>query len=343
VILAPISEAQAAGVRLAAACYLLDISARTIERWRAEPEIGDRRCGPQRRPRNALTRAEEAQVATVLTSSRYAGLSPKQLVPQLADEGLYLASESTMYRVQRRLGLRPKKRTALRTHVPRASTVHRATRPNQVWSWDITWLPTTVRGSYLYLYLIMDVWSRRIVGWRIAAHESAAVAAALIRDACVAGNVDSRGLVLHSDNGAPMRGSTMLSTLQWLGVIPCFSRQHVSDDNPYSEALFRTLKHTQAYPRLPFADPASANRWVARFVDWYNGTHRHSAIRYVTPNERHTRLEHDILARRHQLYQRARQCCPERWTGAPRNWTPVAHVFLNPPSAPAYAMIRQLS
>jgi transposase InsO family protein len=290
-----------------------------------------------------LTPVEEAQVVTVLTSSRYAGLSPKQLVPQLADEGLYLASESTMYRVQRRLGLRTKKRAAARTHVARASTVHRATAPNQVWSWDITWLPTTVRGSYLYLYLIMDVWSRRIVGWRIAARESAELAAAVIRDACVAGNVDSRGLVLHSDNGAPMRGSTMIATLQWLGVIPSFSRQHVCDDNPYSEALFRTLKHTPAYPQLPFADLASANRWMARFVDWYNGTHRHSAIRYVTPNQRHAHFEHDVLARRHQLYQRARQCNPERWTGATRNWQPVGHVLLNPPSASAEALMRQLS
>ena len=194
---------------------------------------------------------------TVLTSSRYAGLSPKQLVPQLADEGLYLASESTMYRVQRRHGLRTKKRTTPRTHVTRASTVHRATGPNQVWSWDITWLPTTVRGSYLYLYLIMDVWSRRIVGWRIAERESADIAAALITQSCAEGNVDPRGLVLHSDNGKPMRGSTMISTLQWLGVVPSFSRPHVSDDNPYSEALFRTLKHTPAYPRLPFADLAS--------------------------------------------------------------------------------------
>lgn len=128
------AEAQGAGVRLAAACHMLGISARTIERWRAEPEIGDRRCGPQRRPRNALTPAEEAQVVTVLTSSRYAGLSPKQLVPQLADEGLYLASESTMYRLQRRYGLRSKNATMSRTHVSRASPVHRATAPNQVWN-----------------------------------------------------------------------------------------------------------------------------------------------------------------------------------------------------------------
>ena len=157
-----------------------------------------------------------------------------------------------MYRVQRRHGLRTEPQTTARTHVTRASTVHRATGPNQVWSWDITWLPTTVRGSYLYLYLIMDVWSRRIVGWRIAERESADVAAALISESCSKGNVDPRGLVLHSDNGTAMRGSTMLATLQWLGVVPSFSRPHVSDDNPYSEALFRTLKHTPAYPRLPF-------------------------------------------------------------------------------------------
>src|SRR6185369_11075577 len=154
---------------------------------------------------NALSTAEEAQVVTVLTSSRYSGLSPKQLVPQLADEGLYLASESTMYRVQRRYGLRPKKSASTRTHVTRACTVHQATGPNQVWSWDITWLPTTVRGTYLYLYLIMDVWSRRIVGWRIAERESADVAAALVTQSCSEGHVDARGLVLHSDNGTAMR------------------------------------------------------------------------------------------------------------------------------------------
>jgi transposase InsO family protein len=169
--------------------------------------------------------------------------------------------------------------TPPRQHVTRASTVHQATGPNEVWSWDITWLPTTLRGAYLYLYLILDVWSRRIVGWHIDERESADVAAALISRTCSTGNVDSRGLVLHSDNGKAMRGSTMISTLQWLGVIPSFSRPHVSDDNPYSEALFRTLKYTPAYPRLPFADLASATHWVTRFVDWYNGTHRHSAIR----------------------------------------------------------------
>ena len=270
----------------------------------------------------------------VLTSSRYAGLSPKQLVPQLADEGLYLASESTMYRLQRRHGLCGQKRTVTRTHVTRACTVHHATQPNQVWSWDITRLPTTLRGWFLQLYLMMDVWSRRIMGWRVAGAESAAIASELVTQICRDSNIDPCGLVLHSDNGAAMRGSTMIATLQWLGVVPSFSRPHVSDDNPYSEALFRTLKHTPAYPRLPFADIASAERWVARFVDWYNGVHRHSAIRYVTPDERYFGQEQAVLARRHELYENARAANPERWSRATRNWTPVSLVTLNPERVP---------
>jgi len=148
--------------------------------------------------------------------------------------------------------------------------------------------------------------------------------------ACCDGNVDPRGLVLHSDNGTPMRGSTMLSTMQWLGIVPSFSRPHVSDDNPYSEALFRTLKHTPAYPRLPFADLGSAQRWVDRFVGWYNGEHRHSAIRYVTPNERHSGHERFVLARRRELYQQARHANPQRWTRSIRNWDRVDLVVLNP-------------
>lgn len=312
------------------ACRVIGISVRTIERWRTTPEGDDGRRGPHERPHNALTPIEEAQVVKVLTSSKYAGLSPKQLVPQLADEGLYLASESTMYRIQRRHGLRTKKLNTTRTHVTRACTVHQATHPNQVWSWDITWLPTTIRGVYLHLYLVMDVWSRRIVGWCIDKKESSDIAAALIVQTCRDGNVDPRGLVLHSDNGRPMRGNTMISTLQWLGVVPSFSRPHVSDDNPYSESLFRTLKHTPAYPRLPFADLASAQHWVERFVAWYNGEHRHSAIRYVTPDERHFGTEHDILTRRRELYERARGANPERWTRSTRNWAPVGLVVLNP-------------
>lgn len=256
-------------------------------------------------------------------------------MPQLADEGLYLGSESTLYRLQRRYGFRRKRAAASRAQVSRAATLHRATGPNQVWSWDITWLPTPLRGVYLHLYLVMDVWSRHIMGWHIAENESADTAASLVTRICRDSQIDPRGLVLHSDNGAPMRGSSMIATLQWLGVIPSFSRPHVSDDNPYSEALFRTLKHTPAYPRLPFASCKAAACWVARFVEWYNTEHRHSAIRYVTPEQRHHGHDQNILARRHQLYQLVRRSHPERWTGSTRNWTPVGAVLLNPPPAPS--------
>ena len=238
-----------------------------------------------------------------------------------------------MYRLQRQFELRKPRRRMTGAHVTRSTKVHRATNPNQVWSWDITYLPTTVRGRYLYLYLAIDVWSRRIVGWRVNDRESAELAAEMVVQTCEQACIDPKGLVLHSDNGTPMRGATMVATLQWLGIVPSFSRPHVSDDNPYSEALFRTLKHGAAYPRLPFADIEAARQWVTRFVAWYNGEHRHSAIRFVTPDERHFGREQRILAKRRALYDRARRLKPERWSGTTRNWNPVQSVILNPERA----------
>jgi transposase InsO family protein len=329
-MLSAIDETVAAGARQSEACALVGLSARTLQRWRKQPGGDDRREGPRHTPANALSPQETAQVLSVMTSPRYAAVPPKQLVPQLADEGLYLASESTLYRLRRRHGLSRHTRSASRTHVTRAKMVHRATGPNQVWSWDITYLPTLVRGRYVYLYLLMDVWSRRIVGWDVYAQETAQHAADLFLRVCQEAGINPAGLILHSDNGKPMRGSTMVATLQWLGVVPSFSRPHVSNDNPYSEALFRTLKHVEAYPKLPFVDIDAARRWVARFVAWYNGEHHHSAIRFVTPDERHYGREKAILARRHALYERARCTNPERWSGPTRNWTPIAEVVLNP-------------
>ncbi len=192
------------------------------------------------------------------------------------------------------------------------------------------YLLSSVRGRFFYLYLVEDVWSRRIVGYEVHAEECMLASSALVRATCASENVDPIGLVLHSDNGGPMKGSTMLATLQHLGIVASFSRPSVSDDNPYIESLFRTLKYRPEYPRKPFETIDDARAWVTSFVSWYNGEHRHSAIRFVTPNERHYGREGAVLSSRKRVYESARRKHPTRWSCGTRNWTPTLDVFLNP-------------
>jgi transposase InsO family protein len=240
-----------------------------------------------------------------------------------------VASESTFYRI-----LRAAKQLAHRLRAKPATSKKPkeqvATGPNQVWCWDITYLPGPVRGTFFYLYLFLDVWSRKIVGAHVYGDESADCSAQLFVQTCFRQGVETDGLVLHSDNGGPMKGSTMVATLQWLGVIPSFSRPHVSDDNPYAEAIFRTLKYTPQYPSRPFSSLEEAQRWVDEFVRWYNTQHLHSAIRFVTPDQRHFAQEDAILANRERVYEEARSRNPERWSGPVRDCSPVGEVRLNP-------------
>lgn len=206
----------------------------------------------------------------------------------------------------------------------------KAEAPNQVWSWDITDLPARVRGSWYRLYLILDIYSRKIVAWEIYTEERADHAGRLVTQACLREGVVRDQLVLHADNGSPMKGATMLATLQKLGVVPSFSRPSVSNDNPYSEALFRTLKYVPENPNEPFESLEEARGWVERFVRWYNEEHRHSGIRFVTPGQRHRGEERGLLARRKALYEAAKARHPERWSRETRNWEPVESVWLNP-------------
>lgn len=172
-----------------------------------------------------------------------------------------------------------------------------ATGPNQVYTWDITYLPTQVKGVFLYLYLVMDIYSRKIVGWQVHEEERSALAADLMTDICEREGIRRDQVTLHSDNGSPMKGATMLATLQQLVIMPSFSRPSVSNDNPYSESLFRTLKYRPNYPGKPFADVRSARSWVEGFIGWYNHEHRHSAIKFVTPAQRHCGEDSSILAK----------------------------------------------
>ena len=312
------------------ACELLDIAPRTLQRWRRKGELlEDARRTRSYVPANKLSDEEREQIIAVANRDEFAHLPPSQIVPQLADRGEYIASESTFYRVMREAG-QLKHRQASRAataHKPRPLAAH---APNQVYSWDITYLKTTIRGIFLYLYLFIDIYSRKIVGWRIYEDESSEWAADILRDITRREGIAPDQITLHSDNGGPMKGASMLATMQALGVIPSFSRPAVSNDNPYSESLFKTLKYRPQYPALPFADVAEARQYLSGLVDWYNFEHRHSAIQFVTPAQRHAGLDTAILARRQALYQAAKVRHPERWSQHTRNWQPVQAVLLNP-------------
>jgi putative transposase len=329
-----IKEACTAGARLEAACAQIGLSARTVQRWQhPEGVAGDCRVAGQHEqwePTNKLSEAERKVAMTVLNSDEFKNLPPSQIVPRLADQGRYVASESTLYRLlhqagqmsHRRLERAPQKRTK-----PRALT---ATQPDQIFCWDITYLPTCVRGIHFYMYLYVDLFSRKIVGWQVFDCESAELAAGLLQDICTRQGIAAGQLVVHSDNGSPMKGETMLATMQRLGVAPSRSRPSVSNDNPYSESLFRTLKYRPELPVKPFESLLQARNWATRLVRWYNDEHRHSAIGFVTPNQRHAGQDPALLAHRVVVYEQARQANPRRWSKQTRDWSYVGQVDLNP-------------
>ena len=320
------ATAQTNGARLWRACQVVGLSRRTVQRWRSQKVCRDRRKGPKTKPKNALSEPERTRILKKVNTPELRGLTPHQIVPRLADRGVYLASESTIYRLlheQKQVAHREPSRPRTR----RSKPSQKAMGPNQLWSWDITYLGTTVKGRFIFLYLVLDVWSRKIVGWSVHWEQNASHASDLMEQSTV--GLDAEGLVLHSDNGGPMKGATMLATLQKLGVLASFSRPHVSDDNAYSESLFRTLKYRPGYPTKPFDKLEEAQAWLGGFVDWYNDEHLHSAIRFLTPSQRHAQQGPAILAKRRAVYDAARELNPGRWAGRIRNWEPVGAVHLN--------------
>ena len=326
-----IDEAVANGARRHKACEVLGVSCRTLRRWRTAQSLADARKGAQRLCPHALSEEERMQMLAVCNSAEYQSLPPTQIVPRLADQGRYLASESSFYRVLRAHGQnnhRGRTQTPRKIHKP---TAWSATGSNQVWSWDITYLPTAVCGQFYRLYMMMDIYDRMIVGWEVHCEELASHAAVLMAKACLRHGIARNQLVLHADNGSPMKGATMLATLQKLGVVPSFSRPSVSNDNPYSESAFKTLKYVPSYPKQPFASLEAAREWVQRFVIWYNTEHRHSGIRFVTPQQRRQGEDHAILKARAETYEAAKRKHPDRWRNrSVRNWTPIGTVCLNP-------------
>jgi putative transposase len=333
-ILGLYEEAIQSGARKSKACEILDINTRTISRWSGNPD-GDKRSMVKKEPANKMSGKEEEQIISICCSERFRNLPPTEIVAILAEEGVYIASESTMYRVLRRRGLlkhRAESRPGTRSKKPKEL---KATGPNQVLSWDITYLKTIIKGQFYYLYLFEDVWSRLIAAWEVHIYESGEVASEIMkklhREQCL------QGIHLHSDNGSPMKSATMLATLQKLGVAPSFSRPQVSNDNPYTESLFRTLKYNVGYPKS-FASIEEARQWLTKFVYWYNNEHRHSKINYVTPMQRHTGEDKEILEKRKKTYEEARRKNPHRWSMGIRNWDHVDTVYLNPAEVQSAAL-----
>ena len=340
-----VNEAVQAGARQSKACEELGLTTRTLQRWIHPTAIGaDRRPSVSRpAPKHKLTEAEELQIISTINQPEFASKPPGQIVPILADQGIYLASESSFYRVMRR---HCQQNHRGKTHKPtnRPKSSHCATTCNQLWSWDITYLPGPIKGMYYYLYLILDIFSRDVVGWEVWEEESAEQASQLVRKAFMNQRLygHQQPLVLHSDNGSPMKGSTMLATLYELGVTVSRSRPRVSNDNPYSESIFKTCKYRPNFPNNGFATLDAARQWCLQFVRWYRHEHRHSGISFVTPSQMHQGRANDILENRHRLYEEARAKNPLRWSRKTRDWSLPEKIWLNP--AKNYPQdLRQLS
>jgi transposase InsO family protein len=325
-VLEIIKESVQNGCRHFIACGDIGIDIKTFKRWALD--IQDKRKGPLTAPANKLTLEEKQEIIFIATTKTYMDLSPSQIVPLLADKGIYLACESSFYKILKENNLLEHRgKSKPKCNNKPAPLV--ATKPNQIYSWDITYLRSCVTGKFYYLYMFMDIFSRKIVGHEIHDVESMEYSSQLIDSICQRENVKKDQLVLHSDNGGAMKGATMLATLQRLGVVPSFSRPRVSDDNPYSESLFKTLKYCPEFPSKPFASIEAAEAWVKKFVYWYNNVHLHSGIKYVTPASRHAMIDNEILENRKKVYEEAKLKNPNRWSRKTRNWDRVEKVYLN--------------
>ena len=325
------NEAVLAGAAKFKACDELDINVRTFQHWVVDGAIktDGRPKAIHPEPKNKLSSAERERLLDIVNSDDFKSMPPSQIVPTLADNGIYIASESTRYRLLHAEKLQ-NKRGRSQVKEARPPTTHTATGPNQVLCWNITWLPGPAKGVYFYLYLILNIFSRKIIAWEIHDAESAENAAKLVRMAHLKKGVQVKPLVLHSDNGSPMKGSSMLETLYQLGVAVSFSRPRVSNDNAYAESIFKTCKYRPDYPYKGLTTIEKAREWVLEFSHWYNVNHKHSGIKFLTPHQRHSGLADEVLAQGKEVYQRAKERHPNRWSSNTRNWDLPEEVHLNP-------------
>ena len=320
-------------VGVAPACRGLGVPRATFyRRHRSTPG----RQQPRSTPARALREDERARVLETLSSSRFVDRSPAEVVATFLDEGQYLCSERTMYRILAASEPVRERRNQL-THPSYAKPERVATTPNETWSWDITRLLGPKRWTYFYLCVLLDIFSRYVVGWMVAERESSALAARLIEQTCLEQGIEPQTLTLHSDRGAPMTSKCTAQLLADLGLTRSLSRAQVSDDNPFSEAQFKTLKYHPGFPGR-FDDVAATIAFCRSFFPWYNTEHRHAEIAMLTPHDVHYGRASQILDKRERTLRLAWNRHPERFVnGSPKPQSLPQEVWINPPAAPATA------
>ena len=309
------------------ACQALGVSRATFYRRRRSTPGHQQ---PRPTPARALCEAEREQVLDVLAGRRFVDRAPAEVVATLLDEGRYLCSERTMYRIL--AADQPvRERRNQREHPQYAKPELVATAPNQTWSWDITKLLGPTKWTYFYLYVVLDIFSRYAVGWMVADRENSVLASHLIEETCHKQGVQPQVLTLHSDRGAPMTSKCTAQLLADLGVTRSLSRPQVSDDNPFSEAQFKTLKYHPGFPGR-FHDITAAMAFCRTFFPWYNTEHRHGGIAMLTPNDVHHHRAQSVLDQRGRTLQGAWTRHPERFVrGIPQPDPLPQAVWINPP------------
>ena len=287
---------------------------------------------PRKRAPRALSDTERDHILTLVNSERFADYSPREIYATLLDEGVYLCSWPTLYRLLREKGQLHRRRD--RPHRPYQRPELLAKAPRQLWSWDITKLKGPQTWTYFYLYVILDVFSRYVVGWMIAPRESAELAETLIGETCHREQIGSEQLTIHADRGSSMRSKCVSQLLVDLGVTRTHSRPHVSNDNPFSEAQFKTAKYHPSTPER-FGSLEDARAWARRFFEWYNHEHHHSGLGLLTPAALHEGRAEQVLLARQQVLTTAYQAHPERFVrGLPQPQRPPDAVWINPPQSP---------
>jgi putative transposase len=320
----------------AVACRALGVPRATL--YRHMQPAAPRRVRPT--PKRALDEAERQIVLDHLHSQRFRDKAPAEVYATLLDEDIYLCSIRTMHRILAENGELKERRNQLR-HPQYKKPELLATGPNQVWSWDITKLLGPVKWTYFYLYVILDIFSRYVVGWMVAPRETAELAKRLIGDTCLKQRIVAGDLTIHADRGTSMTSKPVALMLADLGVTKTHSRPHVSDDNPYSESQFKTLKYRPEFPDR-FGSIEDSRAFCQRFFPWYNHEHHHSGIALLTPEMLHYGMAVQVIKQRQKVLDQAYVRNPERFTHAsPKHPPQPTAVWINPPT-PATATERNL-